>query len=100
MVIYLGISLFHTGIYQASLVQWITPVAVVTGVIVLLDVILTLWAVTHGEFRSQDAQVHSAKVGKDVTGHDQQNDIGSGLDRPSQPDINVHVVTRFDAPKA
>lgn len=39
---YLGISMFHNGIYAASLTDWIVPVAVSMGFIVLLDVIFTL----------------------------------------------------------
>ncbi len=42
VVIYLGISLYHTGIFKTSLIPWITPVAMSMGVIVLLDIILTV----------------------------------------------------------
>ncbi len=58
-VIYLGIYLYHTGVFQASLLQWVIPVAVSMGVMLLLDLGLTIAALAIGNLPGHEA--HPAK---------------------------------------
>lgn len=40
--VYLGIALYHKGVYQADLKAWIIPVTTVLGVILIFDLSLTI----------------------------------------------------------
>lgn len=41
---YLGIYVYHNGIFKASYKEWLVPVTVVMGVMLLADIVLRLLA--------------------------------------------------------
>jgi len=84
--VYLGIYIFHEAPnYQASYTQWLVPVAVVMGTLVIVDIVLTLLRSLRG---SEEKYVATPQ------GHDQPNRVSDGGKRDVE--LQAHVLMPGD----